>query len=94
MKTFIQKLLSFIAGIFRGADTIESVKRVIAFLFSLSLIVLLFLAVHFEVKSTAIVTLVSWFMFTSIWVLLGLAAAQDIIALIKGKFGSTEPKQE
>jgi len=94
-KDFFQKVCSFVAGIFKGAGAPESEKRVIAFLFSIALIVVMFLSVYFPIKTETVVTLIVWCMVALIALLLGLATVQDIITLInKWKNGSSDQKTE
>lgn len=91
---FFLKVCSFVAGIFRGAGSPESEKRVIAFMFSISLIVLLFLAVYFPIRSENIVTLIVWCFVVLIALMMGLATVQDLINYWRGKTGDDNlPKQ-
>jgi len=91
---FFIKTCSFVAGIFKGSGAPESEKRVIAFLFSVALIVLIFLAMFFSIKSETVVTQLVWCFVSLIALLLGLATVQDILTFVKGKTGSLDKQEE
>jgi TRAP-type C4-dicarboxylate transport system permease small subunit len=83
MKTFIQKLISFIAGIF-SSESPTSSKRILAFMFSISLILAYFYSTDLGLKR-----LIIYCFCGLIALLLGLATVENIVSIFKGTNNST-----
>lgn len=86
MKTFMQKLISFISGIFKAGSP-ESSKRVIAFICLLGLLIMAGLNYFFEIKANnkeIAAQIISCFEFIILFAM-GFTAFENVSDIFKNK---------